>query len=214
MQGLRNIWTPFEFQLERIKWDQITSQPPHQSTLSAHPHSFGVTAVTLFPSPSPLSCSCHGQRLRILPAAYVHPGLHRRATLQSMSSRLHLQVSLFRCHKWTSLQVFLPTEAREGCRRPWNYYDDPEAEGHGRFGRWTGEIRNGDVKYCREAGWLLGDGHEPSDDDREGLLGRWSITLRHSSKHEVESVQFQAMQAYTEINSWVCTVHMVASPSA
>ena len=39
---------------------------------------------------------------------------------------------------------------------------------------WASEIRNGDIKYCREAGWLLGDGHEEhdDDDDREGLLGR------------------------------------------
>ena len=39
---------------------------------------------------------------------------------------------------------------------------------------WASEIKNGDIKYCREAGWLLGDGHEEhdDDDDREGLLGR------------------------------------------
>ena len=37
---------------------------------------------------------------------------------------------------------------------------------------WASEIRNGDVKYCREAGWLLGDGHEENDEDSEGLLGR------------------------------------------
>ena len=36
---------------------------------------------------------------------------------------------------------------------------------------WASEVRNGEVKYCREAGWLLGDGHEPRE-EREGLLGR------------------------------------------
>ena len=36
---------------------------------------------------------------------------------------------------------------------------------------WASEIRNGDIKYCREAGWLLGDG-EAETDDTEGLLGR------------------------------------------
>ena len=36
---------------------------------------------------------------------------------------------------------------------------------------WASEIRNGEVKYCREAGWLLGDGSEEPE-DREGLLGR------------------------------------------
>lgn len=35
---------------------------------------------------------------------------------------------------------------------------------------WASEVRNGDVKYCREAGWLLGDGGDESE-DREGLLG-------------------------------------------
>ena len=36
---------------------------------------------------------------------------------------------------------------------------------------WASEVRNGDVKYCREAGWLLGDGSDGGE-DREGLLGR------------------------------------------
>ena len=36
---------------------------------------------------------------------------------------------------------------------------------------WASEIRNGEVKYCREAGWLLGDGSEESE-DTQGLLGR------------------------------------------
>ena len=36
---------------------------------------------------------------------------------------------------------------------------------------WASEVRNGDVKYCREAGWLLGDGSDEPE-DREGLLGR------------------------------------------
>ena len=36
---------------------------------------------------------------------------------------------------------------------------------------WASEVRNGEVKYCREAGWLLGDGSEGGE-EREGLLGR------------------------------------------
>ena len=34
---------------------------------------------------------------------------------------------------------------------------------------WASEVRNGEVKYCREAGWLLGDGDNIGE--REGLMG-------------------------------------------
>jgi hypothetical protein len=33
---------------------------------------------------------------------------------------------------------------------------------------WASEVRNGEVKYCREAGWLLGD--EAGGAEQEGLL--------------------------------------------
>lgn len=36
---------------------------------------------------------------------------------------------------------------------------------------WASEVRNGEVKYCREAGWLLGDGSDGGEES-EGLLGR------------------------------------------
>lgn len=35
---------------------------------------------------------------------------------------------------------------------------------------WSSEVRNGEVRYCREAGWLFGDEH--AEGDREGLIAR------------------------------------------
>ena len=35
---------------------------------------------------------------------------------------------------------------------------------------WASEIRNGEVKYCREAGWLLGDGRTAEEEEREALM--------------------------------------------
>jgi len=36
---------------------------------------------------------------------------------------------------------------------------------------WASEVRNGEVRYCREAGWLFGDEH-PEGGEREGLMLR------------------------------------------
>jgi len=36
---------------------------------------------------------------------------------------------------------------------------------------WASEVRNGEVRYCREAGWLFGDEHTEGG-EREGLIGR------------------------------------------
>ena len=35
---------------------------------------------------------------------------------------------------------------------------------------WASEVRNGEVRYCREAGWLLGGDAQNIDEEREGLM--------------------------------------------